>query len=429
MDNKPLNVAVRGVQVGDLARAATSEKGTSFRYRQTTGDHEAISLTMPVRRDDYVWEYGLHPPFDMNLPEGVLKSRLQQMFSKVIRGFDDLDLLSIVGPHQLGRVVVGGNSEGAMPGTSINELLVYDGAHGLFEDLLSRYAKYSGISGVQPKVLVRDEDADGFDRVTRKGSTHIVKAWRAEDYPELAANEFFCMRAAELAGLTVPNVQLSNGGKFLIVERFDVSEQGYLGMEDFCVLSGWASGRKYDGSYEGIARQIKQVIDPTLIQGSLLEFFKSVALSAAVRGGDAHLKNFGVLYDHTGDDAVIKLAPAYDIVTTTPYNPEDMMALMMEGSKAFPKHKRMAQFGRVMCGLTERVVENTLQEVADGVSDARKEMIEYIEDNPQFELIGSKMLDAWNTGVQRSVLSEKRAMIVDLGEGQKPAPGLKGPRM
>lgn len=429
MSNDALSVSVHGELVGSLARADSTYKGSSFRYRQSTDDSQAVSLTMPVRRDDYVWEYGLHPPFDMNLPEGILKTRLQQMFSKVIRGFDDLDLLSIVGPHQLGRVVVGGQSAGAMPGTSINELLVYDGAQGLFEDLLSQYAKYSGVSGVQPKVLVRDETTNDFDRVTHKGATHIVKAWRAEDYPELAANEFFCMRAAALAGLNVPNVHLSNGGKFLIVERFDVSEQGCLGLEDFCVLSGWGSNRKYDGSYEGCARQIKQLVAPSLIQESLMQFFKNVALSAAVKGGDHHLKNSALLYDHTGDDAVITLAPAYDIVTTTPYNPQDMMALMMEGSKAFPKHKRLVQFGRVMCGMSERVVERTFQEIAEGVSDARKEMLEYIEDNPRFELIGTRMLDAWNAGVSRSLLSEKRGIIVDLGKNQKPAPSMKGPDM
>jgi serine/threonine-protein kinase HipA len=422
MGNDALNVAVRGASIGDLARADSTPGATSFRYRHPVAESQAVSLTMPVRRDDYLWEQGLHPIFEMNLPEGYLKSRLQQMFSKVIRGFDDLDLLSIVGPHQLGRVIVGGRADGAMPGTSVNELLVHDGAHGLFEDLLSRYARYSGVSGVQPKVLVRDERADEFDRVTHRGATHIVKAWRAEDYPELAANEFFCMRAAELAGLVVPKFQLSSGGKFLIVERFDIGDEGYLGLEDFCVLNGWSANRKYDGSYEGGVRQIRQMVEPSLVQESLLQYFRSVALSAAIKGGDAHMKNFALIYDDTSEDAVIKLAPAYDIVTTTPYHPQDMMALMMEGSKAFPKHKRLAQFGRVMCGFSERLVGQILQEIADGVSDARAEMVEYIGSNPQFEDIGTKMLDAWNAGVTRSLLSEKRAKIMDMGGVRTAAP-------
>ena len=420
MGNDALIASVKGVAVGDLARADSTPGATSFRYHQSAVESEAVSLTMPVRRDDYIWEYGLHPIFEMNLPEGYLKSRLHQMFSKVIRGFDDLDLLSIVGPHQLGRVVVGGRSDGSIPGTSINELLVHDGALGLFEDLLFKYARYSGVSGVQPKVLVRDENSDGCDRVTHRGATHIVKAWRAEDYPELAANEFFCMRAAELSGLAVPRFQISQGGKFLIVERFDIGDQGYLGLEDFCVLNGWGANRKYDGSYEGGARQIRQMVEPSLVPESLLQYFRCVALSAAVQGGDAHMKNFALLYDDTGNDAVIKLAPAYDIVTTTPYNPHDMMALMMEGSKAFPKHKRLAMFGRTVCGLTERCVAQTLQELADGISKAQAEMAEYIRGNHQFEQVGCRMLAAWNAGVIRSLMSEKRANVVDMGRAPKP---------
>ena len=147
MSEDALIVAVRGAVVGDLARADSTPGAASFRYRHPATQDQAVSLTMPVRRDDYLWDQGLHPIFEMNLPEGYLKSRLQQMFSKVIQGFDDLDLLSIVGPHQLGRVIVGGRSDGTMPGTSINELLVHDGARGLFEDLVSRYARYSGVSG------------------------------------------------------------------------------------------------------------------------------------------------------------------------------------------------------------------------------------------------------------------------------------------
>ena len=254
-----------------------------------------------------------------------------------------------------------------------------------------------------------------------------MKAWRQEDYPELAANEYFCMLAAKNVGLEVPNLQLSNGGKFLIVERFDVSEHGYMGLEDLCALNGWNGRQKYDGSYEGCARQIKAMVDPDNLQSSLQQFFRCVALSASVQNGDAHMKNFSLLYEHTGEDSSVRLAPAYDIVSTTPYKPNDMMALLMEDSKAFPKHKRLVGFGRKLCGMTERAVEQTLQQVADGVSDARVEIIQYIEDHPEFELVGGKMVAAWENGVSRSLLSAQRPAVVDMGKNQKPAPRMKGP--
>jgi len=52
-----------------------------------------------------------------------------------------------------------------------------------------------------------------------------------------------------------------------------------------------------------------------------------------VGNGDAHLKNFGLLYrDPLGADA--RLAPAYDIVNTTAYIEEDTLALQLAGSKS-----------------------------------------------------------------------------------------------
>jgi len=54
--------------------------------------------------------------------------------------------------------------------------------------------------------------------------------------------------------------------------------------------------------------------------------FDSVALSCPVGNGDAHLKNFGLLCtDPTLEDCL--LAPAFGIVNTTSYLPEDVLTL------------------------------------------------------------------------------------------------------
>ena len=221
---------------------------------------------------------------------------------------------------------------------------MHDGAQGLFEDLLHTYGQYSGVSGVQPKVLLRDSAAP-IDRLTHRGATHLVKTFRPEEYPELAANEYFCMRAALHSGLDVPGFELSERGKFLVVERFDLNDQGYLGFEDFCVLNAWPSRAKYDGSYEGAAKQIKAFVSPHLLGQALESFFKIVALSAGLKNGDAHLKNFGVLYPDCSAAAPISFAPAYDIVTTSVYIQTDSMALLLGGSKAWPKYKMLMRFG------------------------------------------------------------------------------------
>lgn len=399
-----LRISVSEIAVGALGRGQSREDSI-FTYGESAQEENAVSLTMPTRLESYTWERGVPPVFEMNLPEGSLREELTRRFSKAVRGFDDFAMLAIVGPHQLGRVGVASahNATDQPPETRLADLLVHDGAQGLFGDLLHTYGQYSGVSGVQPKVLVRDS-ATTVDRITHRGATHLVKSFRAEEYPELAANEYFCMRAALHSGLEVPEFELSEHGKFLVVKRFDMNEKGYLGFEDFCVLNAWPSKAKYDGSYEGAARQIKEFVSPALLNQALESFFKIVALSSGLKDGDAHLKNFGVLYEHCGADAPIHLAPAYDIVTTSVYIKTDSMALLLGGSKAWPKYKMLMRFGRTACNLTEGRCNELLQHVAHGMDVAMGEMAYYIKANSVFAEVGEAMLEQWKSGVTRSLV-------------------------
>jgi serine/threonine-protein kinase HipA len=403
-ERERLHISVSGIAVGALGRG--QPRGDSvFTYAENAQEQNAVSLTMPVRLESYTWDHGIHPIFEMNLPEGALRDELVRRFSKAVRGFDDFAMLAIVGPYQLGRVGIANaeDSNDQPPETSLADLLVHDGAQGLFDDLLHTYGQYSGVSGVQPKVLVRD-NATTVDRLTHRGATHLVKSFRAEEYPELAANEYFCMRAALHCGLEVPKFELSEHGKFLVVERFDLNDKGYLGFEDFCVLNAWPSKAKYDGSYEGAAKQIKEFVSPPLLNQALESFFKIVALSSGLKNGDAHLKNFGVLYEHCALDAQIRLAPAYDIVTTSVYIKSDSMALLLGGSKAWPKYKMLMRFGRSACNLTEGRCNELLQQVAHGMDVAMGEMTDYIKAHRAFAEVGDAMLEQWTSGIERSLI-------------------------
>jgi len=55
-----------------------------------------------------------------------------------------------------------------------------------------------------------------------------------------------------------------------------------------------------------------------------------MVINTLVQNGDAHLKNFGLLYENIDD---IWLAPAYDVVCTTLYIQKDIPALHLLGSK------------------------------------------------------------------------------------------------
>lgn len=402
-----LKVYVDKQLAGSLFKPESDPNKYHFGYDESCPPQSAVSLSMPVVREHYASDYKtLHPVFDMNLPEGALAEHLRKEFSKVIPNFDALALLKIVGQSQIGklRFAMPGEGIAEVPAENLNALLAHDGAEGLFESLLSRYAVHSGISGAMPKVLVRDmAHGDEPSRVTHRGATHIVKAWAA-DYPQLAENEYFCMRAAMHAKLEVPNLELSKGGRFLVVKRFDLNNDGYLGFEDFCVLNGKTAAQKYDGSYESITKRIKDFVSPEQVRPALETFFKALALSCALKNGDAHLKNFGVLYDNT--ESTVRLSPIYDMVTTTAYNPADILALTLGGTKRWPTSRTLMAFARTHCNITAGRARELLGEVAQGVLHAVNEATLYMHSNAQFQDVGAVMLAQWNQGLNLSIQPE-----------------------
>lgn len=157
-----------------------------FAYRSAVADGQEVSLTMPYSLESYSYKNGLHPVFQMNLPEGRLKESLEKTFRKRAQGFDQLALLEVVGNSQIGRLRFTNTPDlmDAVPLQSVQELIAYDGAEDLLRDLLDRFSTVSGISGMQPKVLVRDQEetpSEGKSRLTVKGATHIINAWDAQE--------------------------------------------------------------------------------------------------------------------------------------------------------------------------------------------------------------------------------------------------------
>lgn len=402
-----LDVWVTPQVVGSLDRHPAERGAFTFAYRRSIDDGNDVSLTMPWSLESYHYKRGLHPVFQMNLPEGRLRESIELSLRKRVEGFDALSLLEVVGRSQIGRLRFANNPEviDQVPLQRVAELVAYDGAEDLLRDLLERFSMVSGVSGVQPKVLIRDQEnkdalphAPDQSRVTVKGATHIVKGWSANEYPHLAANEFFCMSAARLSGLEVPEFFLSENNQLLVVRRFDLTEEGvYLGFEDFCSLNGFGTSEKYDGSYEKLAKRIRQFVSPALQASALETFFRSFSLSCVVRNGDAHLKNFGVLY--AASNHAVRFAPAFDIVSTTAYIKGDSLALTLNGSKRFPTMKRLIAFAHMHCNLQPARAKLILEEVGNAVAETVSGVRQHISDYSDFKPVGEAMLSEWNEGL------------------------------
>ena len=353
-----LRVWVDGKSVGTLDRFKT--RGSTFAYDPATAPGLAVSVTMPSRTASWDTIDGLAPIFEMNLPEGVLRERLMRQFAKTLGSFDNFDLLSLVGKTQIGRLRYSEFAEPLsedVPFQSIAEILRSKGTSELFDYLIEKFAIHSGLSGVQPKVMIRAEEESGLRlSPSFKSATHIVKFWDPAEHPELAANEFFCLEIAKRLKFAVPEFSLSESGHALIIKRFDLGTDGaYLGFEDFCVLNGLPASRKYDGGYEtklfGRTRQFIRAMDRA---EALTDLFRLFVLNCAIRNGDAHLKNFGIIYSDV--EGVAQLAPVYDLITTTAYIPADVMALTLEGSKKWPDRRALIRLGQTRADLGATII-------------------------------------------------------------------------
>lgn len=275
---------------------------------------------MPIRAESY-GSGTMLGAFTMNLPEGYLHNRIEERFAK-LGGVNDMQLLAFTGKNQIGRLRFhepDSTLPVVKPQMGRSELLKQSSTAGLFEFLLDTYLE-SGISGVQPKVML--PDADKLDeRATVVHSDLIVKAG-GSDYPHLAVNEFVCMTAARNAGLMVPQFWLSDDAGLFVMERFDLADGQQIGFEDMAVLMNKTHKRdeKYQSSYEMLAKAVNVYCGDEHRVESLNRLFEYVTLSIMVRNGDAHLKNFGILYGHPEAREGAKLAPLYDVVTTSAYD-------------------------------------------------------------------------------------------------------------
>lgn len=377
------------VDIGDASYAGQLLKTSvyEFRYLEPDPEQATVSLLMSPRQK-LTWQDGdLFAPMDQHLPEGDLFMRIRELFPK--QPMTPMHLLALAGRNGIGRLGyrLPGMPDVAAPRVmSKSELLRTRYTPEVFGELVAAYLSTgAGIAGMQPKIMVPD-------RPTVPVPSLIVKA-ASPSYPALAANEFLCLSAARRADIQVPEFSLSDDGQMLILERFDVvtHDDGRierLGFEDIAALAGLRvrdvlSDRKYQGSYQRVAELLRQM---QLHSDNLHRFFEQVALCIMVRNGDAHLKNFGVLYR---SETQAWLAPLFDVVTTSIYRytryqggPEledKTLALKLfagrHGNKAYPTVEELHDFGRRVCGVSQpaQVLERIAQAMRQTLLDARQD--------------------------------------------------------
>ncbi|MEM9453972.1 MAG: HipA domain-containing protein [Myxococcota bacterium] len=149
-------------------------------------------------------------------------------------------------------------------------------------------------------------------------------------YPQVPINEHAMMEFARSSGLDVPETRLvhrdelddipsglwpANEDFAYAVKRFDRRSNGRrVHIEDFAQIRSIYPHEKYQGSFETIGSLVYRGRDAS----SLVEFAKRLAFIILIRNGDAHLKNWSLIYDNP---RIPRLSPAYDMVATSIYRP------------------------------------------------------------------------------------------------------------
>jgi len=387
-------VRIQNKQVGELFFEDRSNR-YGFNY---TVDTSPISLIMPYKSSTYLWQDRLHPIFDMNMPEGYLFEILKNYLNKQHGYINDFLLFSYLCPNIQSRLLFNSEfSDSHFNVIDLNEVLQND-SEDTFVKLVRIFLDKNAISGVQPKTLALLRDKESL--TTKE---YIIKTWGAE-YPYLAENEYFCLKAVEKSGVEIPTILLSDNKRFLLVERFNLDKESgdYLGFEEVLGLLGKNKEQKYDGSYEQIAKVIYRIVADK--RKDMQSLYKTIVMSYLLKNGDAHLKNFGVLYD--SDMNNIRFSPAYDVVNTAVYFFSDRPALSMFGKKVWFPRKDLIKFGIDSCYLSEKNANIFFDECVLAVEGSIFELQKYIAEYPDFEKIGLRMIDTWNLSLRNEIHKE-----------------------
>ncbi len=386
-------VKIKNKQVGELFMEEHNCYG--FNYAVNA---DPVSLIMPYKASTYLWRDRLHPIFDMNMPEGYLFEILKNHLNKQHGYINDFLMFSYLCSNIQSRLLFASEfSDSRFNAIDLDDVLKND-SEDMFVKLVKLFLDKNAISGVQPKTLALLKDKESL--TTKE---YIIKTWGAE-YPYLAENEYFCLKAVEKSGVEIPAISLSDNKRFLLVERFnfDKNKAEYLGFEEVLGLLGKNKEQKYDGSYEQVAKTLYRIVANK--RKDMQAFYKTVVMSYLLKNGNAHLKNFGVLYDSNMSN--IRYSPAYDIVNTVVYVYTDRPALTLFGKKLWFARKALIKFGVDSCYISEKDANTLYDECVTAVKSSIDDLQKYIVTNPHFATIGLRMIDTWNWSLESETHQE-----------------------
>ena len=338
IDSAALDILLNDRRIGTLARLDGDRSIFTF-DEAYLADEERPTLSLGYR-DQYggiinaprAYQTQIEPFFSNLLPEGTLRDYLARRAG--IKSVREYLLLAELGADLPGAVkAVPVEARDAPPVEVDEEGVVAEARRALRFSLAGVQLKFSALKN-------RGKNGGLTIPVSGMGGDWIVKLPSAR-HPDVPENEFAAMSLAAKLGIDVPEIDLvpleaidglpdgitRYGASAYAIRRFDRTDAGPVHIEDFAQVFGVYADDKYENaSY----RQILSVLAIEADEASAVEFVRRLTYAVLIGNGDMHLKNWSLIYP---DQRRPILAPAYDLLSTIAYIPEEDSALKFHRSR------------------------------------------------------------------------------------------------
>jgi len=304
------------------------------------------------------------PPFFSNLlPEGGLRASIAQRLK--VHQDREFSLLTALGEDLPGAVIL------SPIDTPVHMKRDPPGVLSTSVDL--QELKFS-LGGMQMKFSMLRQ-GERFTLATGGAlGNHIVKP-PSNDFEALPMIEAATMETARGAGIEVPEVQLlqpemlqglpnmsgyRKGEPFYAIRRYDRPARGRTHVEDFAQVFNLRTHQKYgEANYEMIGRTLLRYAGGL---SDLTEMSRRLVLNVLMGNGDAHIKNWSLIYDNPLRP---RLSPAYDLVSTVAYTTHDTALALNMGKVKHFQAITLDTFSTFLSrvGLLDQVREAIIEEV------------------------------------------------------------------
>lgn len=350
-DISVLDVRLHGQVVGTLTRLPGDRVLFAF-TEDYVADHQRPTLSLSCRDalgnlilDPRPTQTRLPPFFANLLPEGAMRDYLAARAG--VKPEREFFLIAELGRDLPGALEI-------LPSTGTSRVIGDSGSEEMESTTEPDTVLHFSLAGVQLKFSAIKDAAGGLTIPAHGvGGSWIVKL-PSSRFTGLPENEFAMMSLARAVGITIPEIALiplrrisglpreiaSSADHAYTIRRFDRAADGdQIHIEDFAQVFGVYPEQKYQrASYRNIA----EVIWAETGESGIAEFVRRLAFNMLIGNSDMHLKNWSLIYP---DKRTAALAPAYDLVSTIEYLPDDRLALTFVDSKEY-RSVTVGQFER-----------------------------------------------------------------------------------